>query len=152
MKQFHEALYWLKQSEQLSENNDRCLAITYNNLACYYKRLGHTRSALIFLEKALELEGNMDDSSFKADTHLNICAVLSQMGRHDLAMHHAQSSIMIVQASLLMVFLPEKKSRGKDKAKEQREEEIKKEFKDRVSILAVSYHNLGVEQEFLKMY
>ena len=31
-------------------------------------------------------------------------------------------------------------------------EEIKKEFKDKISILAVSYHNLGVEQEFLKMY
>ena len=30
-----------------------------------------------------------EDNSFKADTHLNICAVLSGMGRHDLAMHHA---------------------------------------------------------------
>jgi hypothetical protein len=30
--------------------------------------------------------------------------------------------------------------------------EIKKEFKDRISILAVAYHNLGVEQEFLKLY
>jgi hypothetical protein len=29
---------------------------------------------------------------------------------------------------------------------------IKKDFKDRISILAVSYHNLGVEQEFLKQY
>ena len=33
-----------------------------------------------------------------------------------------------------------------------REEGVKTEFKDRISILAVSYHNLGVEQEFLKMY
>jgi len=52
-------------------------------------RLNRNRSALIYLEKALELEGATDDSSFKADTHLNTCAVLSQMGRHDLAMHHA---------------------------------------------------------------
>ena len=51
----------------------------------------------------------MDDPSFKADTHLNTCAVLSQMGRHDLAMNHAQNAIMIVQSSLLMVFLPERK-------------------------------------------
>ena len=29
--------------------------------------------------------------------------------------------------------------------KEEREEDIKKDFKDRVSILAVAYHNLGVE-------
>jgi len=54
-----------------------------------YFRLNRNRSALIYLEKALELEGATDDSSFKADTHLNTCAVLSQMGRHDLAMHHA---------------------------------------------------------------
>lgn len=83
------------------------------------------------------------------------------MGRHDLAMHHAQSAIMIVQASLLMVFLPERKetaARGAGKSQNviEREEEIikeiKKDFKDRVSILAVSYHNLGVEQEFLKMW
>lgn len=33
-----------------------------------------------------------------------------------------------------------------------KKDEIKKEFKDKISILAVSYHNLGVEQEFLKMY
>lgn len=32
------ALDWLKKCEQLSENNDRCLSITYNNMACYYKR------------------------------------------------------------------------------------------------------------------
>jgi tetratricopeptide (TPR) repeat protein len=91
----------LKESEKLSENNPRCQAITFNNMACYYKRLGHTRTALIYLERALELEGYMEDSSFKADTHLNISAVLSQMGRHDLAMHHAQSSVMIIQSSLL---------------------------------------------------
>ena len=68
---------------------------------------------------------------------------------------------MIVQASLLLVFLPERKvtaSKGAGKSQEiiDREQEtmkeIKKDFKDKVSILAVSYHNLGVEQEFLKMY
>jgi hypothetical protein len=30
--------------------------------------------------------------------------------------------------------------------------EANKEFKTKISILAVSYHNLGVEQEFLKMF
>jgi tetratricopeptide (TPR) repeat protein len=79
----------LKKAETLSENNPRCQAITYNNLACYYKRQKKTRSALIYLEKALELENDMDDPSYKADTHLNTCAVLSEMGRHDLALNHA---------------------------------------------------------------
>lgn len=59
---------------------------------------------------------------------------------------------MIVQSSLLMVFLPERKENdpknlsNKFKGpKEEREEDIKKDFKDRISILAVAYHNLAVE-------
>jgi hypothetical protein len=63
------------------------------------------------LEKALELEDCIEDAGFKADTHLNLSAVLSQLGRHDIAIHHAQSAIIIVQATLLMVFLPEKRSK-----------------------------------------
>lgn len=148
-----EALRWLRQCESLSENNDRCKAITYNNLACYYKTTGQPRSALIYLEKAIELEGSMEDLSFKADTHLNTCAVLSQMGRHDLAMHYAQNAIMIVQASLLMDLLPDKMGATTKGSREKKlQDDIKKDFKERISILAVSYHNLGVEQEFLKMY
>lgn len=55
------------------------------------------------------------------------------------------------------MFLPDKrKAKSKSKseldAEQELKEEIKKEFKDRVSILTVAYHNLGVEQEFLKLY
>jgi len=35
---------------------------------------------MIFLEKALEIEKEQQDSSHRADTHLNMCAVLSQLG------------------------------------------------------------------------
>ena len=48
-----------------------------------------TRNSLYYLEKALELEDCIEDAAFKADTHLNICAVLSQRGRHDMALQHA---------------------------------------------------------------
>jgi len=61
---------------------------------------------------------------------------------------------MIVQASLLMDLLPDKmgaSNKGR-KDKKDTQDDIKKDFKERVSILAVSYHNLGVEQEFLKLY
>ena len=56
-----------------------------------------------------------------------------------------------------MVFLPDKrkakqKSKSEQDFEQELKEEIKKEFKDRISILAVAYHNLGVEQEFLKLY
>lgn len=47
-----------------------------------------------------------------------------------------------------MEFMPEKKGAEhtkKTKSLEEHREEIMKDFKDKVSILAVSYHNLGVE-------
>ena len=29
--------------------------------------------------------------------------------------------------------------------------EVEKSFKDRMAVLSIAYHNLGVEQEFLRM-
>jgi hypothetical protein len=40
-------------------------------------RLGKLRIALQYLEKALDIEQSLPTNSSKADTHLNICAVLS---------------------------------------------------------------------------
>ena len=51
--------------------------VYFKSIYFYCKRRGTLRTALIYLEKALELEGFLEDSSFKADTHLNISAVLS---------------------------------------------------------------------------
>jgi tetratricopeptide (TPR) repeat protein len=53
---YQQAIELLRKSETLAENNDQGLAMTYNNLACYYRKLGHLRSALIYLEKALDIE------------------------------------------------------------------------------------------------
>jgi hypothetical protein len=36
-----EALALLHRSLKLAENNDHGLAMTYNNLACYYRKQGH---------------------------------------------------------------------------------------------------------------
>ena len=41
------------------------------------------------LEKAIEIEQKFPSTAGKADTHLNLCAVLSQLGRHELALQHA---------------------------------------------------------------
>ena len=116
-------------------------------------RLGHLRSALIYLEKALEIESRQPHTAAKADTHLNTCAVLSQLNRHDIAMNHAHQAIMIVQATLLMHFLPnkEKKKNLGNAAHAKESVQVTKEFKDRIAVLTIAYHNLGVEQEFMKM-
>lgn len=94
----------------------------------------------------------MPHTAAKADTHLNTCAVLSQLNRHDIAMNHAHQAIMIVQATLLMNFLPNKDKQKKSGAGRAREDQhLTKEFKDRIAVLTIAYHNLGVEQEFMKM-
>ena len=109
---------------------------------------------------ALEKERLLEDSNFRADTHLNICAVLSQMGMHDLALHHAMQSIIICQSSLLISFLPDTKQSRRKEIKQnkndydsmgfpivgpEKKEELKKELKERISILCVAYHNMGVQ-------
>jgi tetratricopeptide (TPR) repeat protein len=76
-KEFKQAIDLLRKSESLVENNEHGLALTYNNLACYYRQLGHLRTALIYLEKALDIEVKHNSTAQMADTHLNTCAVLS---------------------------------------------------------------------------
>ena len=84
-----EALKLLERSKRLAENNEHGLAMTCNNLACYYRKQGHLRAALFQLEKAMEIEQKFPQTASKADTHLNLCAVLSQLNRHELALQHA---------------------------------------------------------------
>jgi tetratricopeptide (TPR) repeat protein len=87
--------------------------------------------------QALKIESNLVSVQNPADTHINACAVLSQLGRHEAAYQHAQTSLIHLQKELLS---PLEES---DKAPPQA---------DRIAVLAIAYHNLGVEQEFLKEY
>lgn len=57
---------------------------------------------------------------------------------------------MIIQSTLLIHFLPDM-SKRKEISQTQRVT-MEKEFKDRIAVLTIAYHNLGVEQEFLKKY
>ena len=102
-----------------------------------------------FLERALVIETRLGRHENRADTHLNVCAVLSQLGRHDLARVHSQSAIIIAQQWLIRAFLPKIDSRQRRKS-QGNVKEIEKSFKDRIAILAIAYHNLAVELEFLR--
>lgn len=91
------ALELLRKAETLTDESDRFRAVTYNNFACIFRRTKKLRSALNYLEKALEIEytylhlseETVEDClqvSNPCDIHLNICAILSQMGKHELAL------------------------------------------------------------------
>ena len=82
---FQMAMELIKKAEALSEPYEFLRAVTYNNLACYYRRQNKLRTALKYLEKALQLNTASADAVNRASTHLNLCAVLSQLGRHAVA-------------------------------------------------------------------
>ena len=99
---YKESLAYLEKSQRLAANNELGLAMTYNNLACFYKKRGRFRTALSFLEKALDIEQRFPNNCALANTHLNISAVLSLLNRHDIAINHANQAIIIVQSTLLL--------------------------------------------------
>ncbi|RYH15146.1 tetratricopeptide repeat protein [archaeon] len=134
---FNMVLELLKKAEILTEKDPAGRAATYNNLACYYRRQGKLHSALQYLQKALKIESKLPNVQNPADTHINACAVLSQLGRHQTALEHAQSALILLQEELLSP--PGSVGAAAPQA-------------DRIAVLAIAYHNIGVEQEFLKRF
>lgn len=99
---FAMVLELLKKADILTERDPPGRAVTYNNLACYYRRQGKLHAALSYLQKSLKIEARLSREEVEnpADTHLNMCAVLSQLGRHQTALEHAQSALILLQEEL----------------------------------------------------
>jgi tetratricopeptide (TPR) repeat protein len=133
---FNMVLELLKKAEILTERDPAGRAATFNNLACYYRRQGKLHAALQYLQKALKIESKLTNVQNPADTHINACAVLSQLGRHQTALEHAQQALILLQEELLS-------PPGSDAP-------AAPPAADRIAVLSIAYHNIGVEQEFLK--
>ncbi len=127
----------LKKAEILTERDPAGRAVTYNNFACFTRQQGRLHASLSYLQKALAIEQKLKHVDNPADTHLNLCAVLSQLGRHEEALSHAQAALSLLQEELFGGPRGAAAAAGKP---------------DRIAVLAISYHNLGVEHEFLKQY
>ena len=105
----------MKKAELFSEQNERLRAVTYNNYACLFRKTNQLRNALNYLEMGLELEyrcinGAVDltvseslQLSNPAEIHLNICAILSQLDKHELALHHAMKALILIQDEVLVL-------------------------------------------------
>lgn len=135
----------LKRAEQVAEKSDFDRAITWNNLACYYRRTGKLRTAVTYLERALAIEehtGNADS----AQTHLNLCATLSQLQRHADALNHAQSALIRIYEILSPLML------SGELALPDGPENVGDERHEQVTVLCIAYHNLAVEHEYLKNF
>lgn len=150
-EQFPVVLELLRKAEILTEQHATGRAVTLNNLACLYRRQGNLHKALTYLTDALKLEARLEHVANRADTHLNMCAVLSQLGKHQSALGHAQSALILLHEELQLggsgggnnSDSPSRKTKSAkvDTAK-----------LDRVAVLGIAYHNVGVEHEFLKCW
>jgi hypothetical protein len=108
------------------------LAVTSNNLGCYYKKVGKLHAALSYLRKALKIEVSLQtDDVTVAGTHLNICAILSKLDKHDKAVLHAECALQLISA---------------------RVENGEGVTQDEHSVLAIAYHNVAVERDYLHQW
>merc|ERR1719454_394878 len=103
-------------------------AVTYNNMGCFYKSMSKLHTALQYLRKAEKIElRSMGKCQNPAGTHLNLCALLSQMGKHQEALQHSQMALQLLEANP-----PAEKGANSE------------------SMICVAYFNMGAEYEHLK--
>ncbi|KAG2836972.1 hypothetical protein PC112_g5113 [Phytophthora cactorum] len=137
----------LKKAEVLTQRHHPVeRATTLNNFACYYRRLGKLHAAMTSLKHALRLEKKLNNVRNAADTQLNMCAVLSQLGKHQEALEHAQEALITLQEGFIH------STHTIDVAADNSTGDTSSARLDRISVMCISYHNIGVEQEFLKEY
>lgn len=130
-EKYDHALFFLNQalinvrSLKKSEIKEKLLAITYNNLGCFFRRTGKQQQALDYLFKAAELEkAKKADITDVASTHLNICVILSEKGEHERALRHAMKSLYLLRSCYPANPYV-------------------------LSSLGIAYHNSGIEYEYL---
>ena len=105
-------------------------AVTANNLACYYRRKGKSKTALAQLRRAVEIESKSRAPRGLADTQINLCVVLSELGQHDFARQHAAQALRLIES-------------------EADGEPVGTLAAERIAVYASALHNLAVEQAFL---
>merc|ERR1719171_1160597 len=128
---YAEAILLANQREDESTN---ILAVTCNNLGCYYKKVGKLNAALSYLKRALKIEVSLQtDDVTIAGTHLNICAILSKLEKHDKAVQHALCALELIGGRVTGA-------------------EAGQAGQDDYSVLAIAYHNVAVEREFLRQW
>jgi len=127
---YAEALLVAREGEEEPTN---LLAVTCNNLGCYYKKVGKLHAALSYLRKALKIEVSLQtDDVTVAGTHLNICAILSKLDKHDKAVQHALCALELISHRV--------------------ESSADASSPDEYSVLAIAYHNVAVERDYMHQW
>lgn len=154
---FPVVLELLKKAEILTEKHAAARAVTLNNFACLYRRQGNLHRALTYLTDALQIEAKLENVPNRADTHLNMCAVLSQLGKHQSALGHAQSALILLHEELHLSSSSNSNNNNNNNGSSPPrraggDQQMDASKLDRVAVLGIAYHNVGVEHEFFKNF
>lgn len=132
--EFSKALVSLKQASSLLkivEKPNRRLklqGITLNNFGCFYKKVKKPNVALKCLTKACEREEIAEvDGVNLAATHLNMCAIYSELGKHEIALGESLKALNMLK-------------------------KVTTSTSNLLTTLVIAYHNAGVEYEYLNRY
>ena len=143
LENYKDSLSLLKKAEEIlnSDENDiipnrlKLMGITLNNLGCYYKKRRQPKVALNFLEKALEVELQIESDNINlAGSHLNICAVYSCLSKHKEGLQHARQALSLLETL-----------RGEDNYSAEKTVTL-------ITSLVITYYNAGVELEHMSRY
>jgi hypothetical protein len=78
------------------------------------------------------------------------------MGKHELALQHSMKALILIQDELVSKFPSPEQTVGQDSAlggqSESQFPNQQRKPEDRMIVLCIAYHNIAVEQEFLKQY
>ncbi|CAG9329293.1 unnamed protein product [Blepharisma stoltei] len=114
------------------QNRLKLTAITFNNFGCHYKRIKQPNVALFYLKQAFKLEvQTYSDPAAIASTQLNICAINSQLGKHDIALSYAKQALSLLRDL------------------ENNDENL---AENSITTLVVAHYNIGVESEYLQKF
>ncbi|TNV83578.1 hypothetical protein FGO68_gene3926 [Halteria grandinella] len=148
------------------EQMTKLYSLTMNNMGCYYKKIQRPNVALKYMMKALnsdlelQRQSNRSMVSTIASTKLNICAILSLLGKHQEALGYVKSAIYDYQDLLerkqaqMMQQHPgseeQEKTEGAQPPVNSDDDEIN--YFSLLQSLSIAYFNEGVEHEHLKDY
>ena len=130
-EKYDHAMFFLNQALLTSRSMNDCptkfnlLAMTYNNLGCYLKRINKLKQALEYFLKASDLSRLYDSNLANLTcSHLNISKIYSEQGDHEKALRHGLKSLFLLRHNFA-------------------------EKKSLISSLIIAYQTVGIEYQFL---
>jgi tetratricopeptide (TPR) repeat protein len=115
----------------------------YNCKACFCQQQGKHLRALRYLRRATELNATWKlGAEQRANTHLNMCAVLSRLQRHRKSLDAARRALRWAKVALV-----EARKQSHSAAKSS---SVNSQLVDAGTLVALSLHNAAVQHEHLR--